>query len=211
MNWQMAFSLLLLFLAGCAEPPAPAPQSSSEAAASVETDVPSTEPVLTSEARTEEARQASEIRGTVVGIVDGDIIDILTDDKKQIRIRLHGVDAPEAEQPWGIDAKLLLDGLVAGKPVRVVIHGEDRYGRMIGDVWVRTERSAKSDPDSNVNFMMVANGRAWHFVEDAPGREDLAKGEQTARGINLALWSDPNPVAPWDWRKKSKEDREKQQ
>ena len=32
------------------------------------------------------------------------------------------------------------------------------------------------------------------------GYKRLAEAEQEARGDRVGLWSDPNPVAPWDWR-----------
>ena len=41
----------------------------------------------------------------VVGVSDGDTITVLTADKKQIRVRLVGIDAPESRQAYGERAK----------------------------------------------------------------------------------------------------------
>ena len=40
-----------------------------------------------------------------MGLADGDTITMLRDDKTQVRIRLHGIDAPEGGQPFGTRAK----------------------------------------------------------------------------------------------------------
>ena len=58
-----------------------------QAATEDEPVVPATPPDVTTE--------ANEITGKVVGIIDGDTIDILTAGKTKIRIRLNGIDVPE--------------------------------------------------------------------------------------------------------------------
>jgi micrococcal nuclease len=145
--------------------------------------------------------EPGEITGKVVSIADGDTITILTAEKKQVKIRLNGIDAPERGQPFGTKSKEMLSHIIGKSDVRVETHGEDRYGRTIGDVLVRTPNSAASDPEANLNFMMVANGYAWHYVRYAPDNKKLADAEKHARELKLGLWADASPVAPWDWRK----------
>ena len=53
-------------------------------------------------------------------------------------IRLQGIDAPERKQPYGRTSGRSLSALVAGKQVRVEYDKRDRYGRIIGVVWVRS-------------------------------------------------------------------------
>ena len=95
----------------------------------------------------------------------------------------------------------MLSHIIGKSDVRVETHGEDRYGRTIGDVFVRTPNSPASDPEANLNFMMVANGYAWHYVRYAPNNKELAEAEKQARELKLGLWADASPIAPWDWRK----------
>jgi micrococcal nuclease len=142
-----------------------------------------------------------EITGKVVSIADGDTLTILTAEKKQVKIRLNGIDAPERGQAFGTKSKEMLSHIIGKSDVRVETHGEDRYGRTIGVVFVRTPNSAASDPEANLNFMMVANGYAWHYVRYAPDNKQLADAEKHAREKKLGLWADASPVAPWDWRK----------
>jgi len=148
-----------------------------------------------------------DVFGKVVGIAYGDTLTVLTSEQKQVKVRLNGIDAPEKEQPFGAKASDLLSNMVGGKSVRVVICGEDRYGREIGDVFLRPEHSAASDPEVNVNSALVANGFAWHYVQYAPDNKDLAEGEKTARRLKLGLWAAPRAVAPWDWRKQEADKR----
>ncbi len=50
----------------------------------------------------------------VVGIHDGDSITVLSIEKKQIKIRLEGIDAPELKQAFGSRAKEHLSSLIMG-------------------------------------------------------------------------------------------------
>ena len=48
---------------------------------------------------------------------------------------------------------------------------------------------------------MVRQGLAWHFTKYSKD-EMLAEAERKAREAKRGLWSDPEPVAPWEWRAK---------
>ena len=115
-----ALPLVLLFLAGCGEP-----QAVTQAAAILQ---------QTSKAKPQRVA-ASEFTGKVIKVVDGDTIDVLTDDKEKVRIRFSGIDTPERGQPYGNNATRLLKKLIAGKTVRVVPQGGDRYKRTVGAIY----------------------------------------------------------------------------
>lgn len=48
---------------------------------------------------------AQTIEGKVVGIFDGDTLTVLDAGRKQYKIRLSGIDAPEKAQPFGRRSK----------------------------------------------------------------------------------------------------------
>lgn len=56
--------------------------------------------------------------GKVVGISDGDTITVLVN-KKPIKIRLEGIDAPEAKQSFGNRSKQARSDLVFGKQFNI--------------------------------------------------------------------------------------------
>jgi hypothetical protein len=47
----------------------------------------------------------------------------------------RGIDAPESAMPYGKEAKIELTKMVQGKPLRVLVYGEDRYQRCVGDIY----------------------------------------------------------------------------
>ncbi|OWK34983.1 thermonuclease family protein [Fimbriiglobus ruber] len=69
-------------------------------------------------------------------MADGDTITVLDADKKQHKIRLNGIEAPEKAQPFGTKSKAAMGEKVAGKDVVVIWSKRDRYGWILGDVTV---------------------------------------------------------------------------
>jgi endonuclease YncB( thermonuclease family) len=74
------------------------------------------------------------ITGKVVGVSDGDPITMLDEQKRQHKIRLDGIDAPESSQDFGSRSKQSLSDLVFGSVVTVNSSKKDRYGRTVGKV-----------------------------------------------------------------------------
>jgi endonuclease YncB( thermonuclease family) len=82
------------------------------------------------------ACRAETFTGHVVGVSDGDTITVLEASKRQHKVRLIGIDAPERKQPFGNRSKQHLSYLVYDKPVSVEWTKHDRYGRIVGKVMV---------------------------------------------------------------------------
>lgn len=140
---------------------------------------------------------ADQIIGNVVRVVDGDTI-VIDSGTVRDKVRLAGIDAPERDQPWGEAATRELRRQIAGKVVTVEWNKRDRYGRLIGVILLDS---------ADINLHMVDRGMAWHYkryqAEQTPdGRESYAAAEGDAREAKRGLWSDPEPVAPWDWRRR---------
>lgn len=142
-------------------------------------------------------------------VVDGDTVVLQVGDVRY-RARLHGVDAPESDQPWSAEAAELLGELLGAGPVSVEVPDIDRYGRLI----VRVYRNGLF-----INEELVARGAAWRYPQfDKDG--EFRAAEQMARSEGRGLWGasagadggasaggavgDPGdkPVAPWEWRRR---------
>src|SRR5687768_7563427 len=72
------------------------------------------------------------IHGRVVSIADGDTFTLLTNENKQVKVRLHGIDCPERAQDFGQVARQKLSDLIFNQQVRVVEKDIDRYQRTVG-------------------------------------------------------------------------------
>lgn len=142
----------------------------------------------------------------VVGVADGDTLTCLTSDKKQERIRLRGIDAPERKQPYGARSTQSLSDLTFGKTATVHWNSRDRWGRIIGVVWVEPADCVGCGPTLDAGRAQLASGMAWWFkryAKQQPTEERHAYEfeEQEARARLVGLWSDHHAIPPWDWRK----------
>lgn len=130
--------------------------------------------------------------GWVVEVADGDTLTVLDAQKKQHKIRLLGIDAPEKAQPFGQKSKESLSGLAFQKQVQVRSSKQDRYGRTVGQVFVG---------NMDVCLEQVKLGMAWHYKtyqrEQSPEDRVLYdRAESQAREQRVGLWQDPSPVEP---------------
>lgn len=132
------------------------------------------------------------ISGSVVAVSDGDTITLLTSEKVQIKIRLYGIDAPESKQAFGQKSKQALSALIFGKTVSADVKDKDRYGRSIAVIEVGA---------TNVNEEQVKEGMAWWYRTYAKKDARLAQLEGEARAAKLGLWSESDPVPPWEFRR----------
>ena len=137
----------------------------------------------------------ADFTGNVVGVADGDSITVLRG-REQVKVRLVDIDAPEKAEPFGNRSKQALDALVHGKEVLVVERGKDRYQRVLGRVY---------RGDLDVNAEMVRQGMAWVFRQYSKDAT-LLKIEAEASEQRRGLWHDPDPMAPWEWRKDQRRD-----
>lgn len=135
---------------------------------------------------------AQTIPCTVVGVTDGDTITCLTPAKEQIKVRLAEIDAPEKKQAFGERSKQSLSDLCFQERAELRVVDRDRYGRTVA-------RVICGGVDANAE--QIRRGMAWVYERYARDRA-LLPLQAKAKVSHAGLWSDTDPVAPWEWRKR---------
>ena len=136
---------------------------------------------------------APPFEAVVVSVYDGDTITVRTDET--IKIRLYGIDSPELKQPFGQVSKQALSKLVFGKNVTIKPDKRDRYGRTIARV--------VSD-GRDVSMQMVETGMAHWYQQYAKHDTELQSAQTKAKSTKLGVWSAPDTIVPWEYRKQKK-------
>lgn len=141
------------------------------------------------------APHPGDAQGDITGlarIVDGDTLVV-----SETRIRLEGIDAPEAGQTcgrrlfgrWscGTEATAALASLIEGKPVRCLQRGHDKYGRVLATCFIGAQ---------DVSAWMVERGHAWAFVRYST---TYLREEAEARAARRGIWQGES-VPAWEYR-----------
>ena len=103
---------------------------------------------------------------TVIRVVDGDTVDAMVDlgfsTFKKVRIRMHGINAPESrtrdleEKKKGLAAKARLTELLedADNKFILVSHGVGKFGRCLGDIRI---------DQKSVNLQLINEGHGTEY------------------------------------------------
>ena len=124
---------------------------------------------------------------TVLRATDGDTIVVRTNDAEDIKVRLYGIDAPEAKQEGGKEATAALKPL-QGQMVIIREMDIDQSGQTVALV----EHNGRP-----VNLDLVAQGYAWHYplyCKEQPICGQIKAAEAEARAEKKGLWA-KEPVA----------------
>jgi endonuclease YncB( thermonuclease family) len=137
-----------------------------------------------------EASAVAVLAGKVVRVLDGDTIDVLLS-SGTIRVRMHGVDAPERDQPGGPAATAWLTQQLRDRKVLLEPVSQDQYDRMVAVV---------HRDDRNINRDLVQMGHAWAYRQYLrSGDAELCALEEQARRKGIGLWV-ASAHAPWEFR-----------
>ena len=140
--------------------------------------------------------------GVVIHVEDGDTLILVLRDAQKLTIRLSDIDAPEIKhgkdrpgQPYGTQAKELLQQLTLRRDVAARCYEKDRYGRRVCRISVN---------DIDINAELVKTGLAWanrasiRYLRD----RSILDVEHAAQSQKIGLWSSQQtPIAPWIWRR----------
>lgn len=146
--------------------------------------------------------QTNSYYGHVVSVSDGDSITVLDRQLREHKIRLNGIDAPEAGQEFSQASRRHLAKLVFGREVLVIWQMTDRYERELAKIMVDR---------MDINLEQLRAGMAWYFREyerDVPeeDRENFDAAEREARSERRGLWQQLNPLPPREYRARKRDE-----
>jgi micrococcal nuclease len=137
--------------------------------------------------------QTRVLDGTITRVSDGDTVWLQPDDRARapIKLRLHGIDAPERCQPWGEQSRAALAARVLQRHVAVSTRSRDDYGRTLGSIRLDGE---------DINGWMVAQGHAWSARWH---RRAMRYGahEVSARASRKGLFAQHDAIEPRQFRR----------
>lgn len=146
----------------------------------------------------------AQITGKVIGVTDGDTVKVLDENFTEYVVRVADVDCPEKSQPFWSRAKWFTSNEIFGKSVRIEpkdpTQAKDRYGRIIGYILYNKK---------NLSHELLKAGLAWHYKYYS-NDSLMAQIEQEAKDQKIGLWSDPNPINPYLWRKTKRNENDQQ-
>lgn len=135
----------------------------------------------------------------VVYIADGDTVHVEpVQGGERVKVRLYGIDCPEARQPYGQAATGFVSDLVLFREVEVEDHGKDKYKRTLAVLHIG---------GTTVQDALLDAGLAWVYTrycklpDCAAWKAREKAAVQARRGLWQELAGERKPVAPWKWRK----------
>jgi len=134
---------------------------------------------------------AGEFTGKVISVVDGNTLEIKSNDNQTYTVLLAGIDSPELNQEYGDKAKRMLEKLSLEKQVTVHLKGKDRRGQDLAEVLV--------NGDEDIRIELLKEGMAWTAERNPlPELEEhRVKAQQKGKG----LWKQEDPTPPWTFRR----------
>ncbi len=135
----------------------------------------------------------SNFSAVVTKIIDGDSI-VVKKGEKYIEIRLYGIDCPEWNQQFSLEAKNHTASLIYKQKITVAPQYHDSYGRLVAQLF-------KNGQD--INGTLVKSGMAWVYPRYC--RKNVCNSwfasQQIAMEKSRGLWRAEAPVSPWQWKR----------
>ncbi len=131
------------------------------------------------------------VNGKVMEVMDGNTLLVVFEDGEEHKLMLDGIDSPELEQDYGLQAKDFLEKKVLGKQVKVELRNKDRWGNRLAVVWLKGEVDLRAE--------LLKAGYAWTAERNPDETLENLRLEAQQRG--KGLWQNASAIAPWIYRR----------
>ncbi len=139
--------------------------------------------------------KGSTLTCNVKTVYDGDTMNLICPKYGLVKVRVWGIDAPEmAQDPWGERARDNLRRIAQGE-VRLKVVDIDRYGRVVGRVFVgNKELGLEQVVRGYVNIYSQYNKEAAYY-----------QAREQAQQKKLGIWAKAGlHQTPWEWRRQNR-------
>jgi endonuclease YncB( thermonuclease family) len=135
------------------------------------------------------------VRGQVVSVSGGDVLELVDAHGREHRLRLAFIDAPELGQPFGDEAQSALSAMVLGRQVTARLHGQSEDGQTQAEVF---------EPKGHlVNLELVQRGLAWHDYFESQTKSEREKYQAAfaaAQQARQGMWALDRLEPPRNYR-----------
>lgn len=142
------------------------------------------------------AKLPYEFHGKLYRVWGGDYFDMRKDGMLRY-VCLQGIDTPKPGQPFYNKARDELREIVGGRELRVVVTHLDDSKVAFAKAWLPTAPQEAAELD--VGLELLKRGFGWYDGNEFEGDEEYQLAEANARRAKLGLWSQPDPVPPWNF------------
>jgi micrococcal nuclease len=137
--------------------------------------------------------QPQTIHAEVIAVIDGNTLQVSSNDDESYLIILLGIDCPELMQDFGKDAKSFTESRLLHEQVVVHIYGKDRYKNYIG--------VALTMDSTDVRVTLLEEGLAWTSERNPISDLEAIRTEAASEKRGLWIYGDPTP--PWIYRRQN--------
>lgn len=135
------------------------------------------------------ASYSESFNGRVIMVKDGANI-FVKSGENTYPVKLYGIECPEPGQDYGEQSRQFAEDLLNGKDVWVDVIRMDHRKRHVSKVVV-------DGRDASVEI--AGAGLAW-YDSRAYSAPTVAGAQVEAQAKKAGIWSQPNPLSPWDYR-----------
>jgi micrococcal nuclease len=121
-------------------------------------------------------------------------------------ISLRGVDTPKPGQPYFGKSVKAFRSMVNRQKIRIHVVDRDEFTVELADAFVANENPANNPGDLNLALELIRNGFGWYDGTEFEGSEIYREAEQTARQNKFGIWSQDNPIPPWEFEEQKQRD-----
>lgn len=144
--------------------------------------------------------QTELVRARLVRVHDGDTITVRDASKRNFKIRLIGVDAPELKQKFGEKARRELKRILRCDAENIVVKtfGLDRYNRILAQVFIN---------QTDIELELLQNGFVWFYDSSELPKSDwklYRAAFEKARETKADLFANEKAVNPKDFRRRKR-------